>query len=578
MNIIGINGLGILPSVCHLLNGNIQFISEEERYSRLKGSDGLMPIKSLEVCFKESNLSLNDIDYLAFGWDCSLYRFKYPLYMLFKYLTRGDKITKSSNFHRFILEILKYNPSKVKEDIKNAFIQAGIKGKLPLIKFVSHHLSHAASSYFSSGFDKSYILVIDGSGEYTSTSIFKGEGSQITKIKTYSIPDSLGWFYQSITEFLGFKSNSHEGKLMGLAPYGKNDIEINYMLQKILFYNKKGEYRLDARYNFFGSRSKGMVYSDAMVDLLGQPRQRDEPISDFHKNLAFCTQQMLEKHALSLVNEIKSYPDFNGNLCIAGGVGLNCKMNGRIAMLDKVKNIYVPPFTSDVGTSVGAAMVVANNFGILQRKKINHAYWSTAFTDSEIEEELIKLKVPYQKLNNIEKEVAALIFNNYIVGWFQGKMECGPRALGARSILANPTQLKIKDEVNRRVKFRENWRPFAASILYEDRAIYFEKDIDSPFMAIALPVKPDAAILIPAAVHVDNTTRPQLVEKEVNSIYWTLINEFKKLSGVGALLNTSFNVDEEPIVENPKQAIRTFYGSGMDYLAIGSFLLSKNDR
>ncbi|MEI6346671.1 MAG: carbamoyltransferase C-terminal domain-containing protein [Bacteroidota bacterium] len=575
MNILGINGLGVLPSACLVIDGKLIAFAEEERFTRYKGSFGVMPAKAVKFCLDYAGLSLKDIDYVSFGWDSNKYKFYMPFFLILKYFTRSPKFQKSSNLISFVNELIKYHPQNVKSKIFEMFKDAGIEGNIPPIKFISHHLSHAASAYYLSGYSDSYILIIDGSGEDNCTSIYKASQKEIKLYKSIKVPDSLGWFYQSFTEFLGFSPNNHEGKLMGLAAYGKENLEIKSKIDSIINTDLLGNYKYKARFSFLGEHTQGKVYSEELVSLFGKPRLKDEEISDYHRDLAYACQAKLEEIALTIVRNLIKNKDFIGNLCIAGGVGLNCKMNGAIAELSEIKNLYIPSIPSDAGTSIGSALVLANKMGAIPNQKIEHAYWGTEYSNEYIENLLIKFRLKYKKTDTLEIDVAHLLMENKVIGWFQGRMESGSRALGARSILANPLKKEMQDIINKKVKNREKWRPFAASILFEEKENFVFSSIESPFMAIAFKVKPEIIEKIPSAIHIDNTTRPQFVKKSVNEKYWKLIYEFGKLSGVSAILNTSFNTNEEPIVENPEQAIKAFFGSGMDCLAIGCFLLEK---
>jgi carbamoyltransferase len=575
MKILGLNGLGISPSACIVEDGNLLVFAEEERFNRVKDLSGVLPKSAVKFCLNFSKIDLSEIDYIAFSWDCNLYRTAMPIFLIHQFFKRGSFLNGGSNKWRFIEEIIKYMPSNVEDKISGMFKEVGFTHKVPPIKFIPHHLSHAASTFFVSGFDKAIVLVIDGSGEKSCTSIYKGDGPNIKLLKSIKMPDSLGWFYQTITEFLGFKPNSHEGKMMALAAYGKFNESISNKLKEVIQINPKNYYYFDATYSYFGCRNNGLVYSDKMIQLFGKPRKSNEPITDFHKNLAFNSQKMLEDIVLNIMNEEFKKQDFNGNVCLAGGVTLNCKMNGLIAQHPLVSNIYSPPFASDAGSALGAALFLSSEKGIKKSNPINHSYWGSEYTNEQIEEVLVNYRARYEKHTRIDEVGASLLQDNKVIGWFQGRMEAGPRALGARSILGNPLTASMRDTINIKVKSREVWRPFASSILYEDRSIYFEKPIGSDFMTVAQLVKEDARKNIIAAIHIDGTTRPQLVNKSVNEKYWRLISEFKKLSGVGAVLNTSFNNNEEPIVENPEQALRTFYSSGLDYLLIGDFLVKK---
>ena len=576
MNILGINGLGISPSACLIQDDKLVAMAEEERFNRFKGAFGFMPEKAVKFCLKYSGLKLKDINYIAFSWDADKYKFYMPYFFFITYLRYAPKFQSSSNILKTIEMILKYNPYSIKNQIKEMFHNIGEIGDLPKIIFVPHHISHALSSFYTSGFDKGYILVIDGSGEDCCTTIMKGEGINISVIKKIKIPNSIGWFYQSITEFLGFKPNNHEGKVMALSAYGKKNNEIFDKLKEIIFYKQNGDYKYNAKYSFLGNHSIGNIYSDEMLKLLGSNRHCDEEITDLHKTISYCSQKIIEDIVINIVKNIAKLPNYNGKICISGGVGLNCKMNGVVSEMDCVDELFVPPFPNDSGTSLGAAMYISQKKGFDTRFKIEHSYYGPYYSSNDVEKILIKSGAKFRKENEIEKIVAELIFNDKVIGWFQGRMEVGPRALGNRSILANPTKSWIAEYVNKKIKNREIWRPFAPSILYEHRYNYvLNKKQDAPFMAIAFKVLQKIKQQIPAVVHIDNTMRPQFVKKDVNPKFWNLINEFGKKSGVYVLLNTSFNDNEEPIVCSPKDALKTFYTSGLDYLVIEDFLVYK---
>ena len=577
MNILGLNGLGVLPSACIVKDGQLIAMAEEERFTRVKGSFGSMPQLATQYCLTQASLKLEDIDAIAFGWDCTFYTYKMPLFLAKQYFTRSPKSQGASNFKRVAKELYKYQPFKVKKLIYNMLNNIGFYGKMPKIHFVNHHLAHAASSFYTSGFNKAYILVVDGSGENKCTSIWKGEGRNLKEIKSSKIPDSLGWFYQSITEYLGFSPNSHEGKTMALAAYGQENPKLNSLFKKIILWDEAGNYLFNPEFAFAGKRSKGTVFSDQLEALLGKSIAKHDTINQYHKDIAFRTQQILEEIVCSIVLHIAQKPAFNGNLCLAGGVSLNCKMNGKVAELEQIKKLFIPPVSSDTGSALGAALAVHAKNNKTNQVQLTHAYWGPSFSDQVIEAFLLQEGIPYSKQNDISLKVAQLLIDNKIVAWFQGRMEVGSRALGARSILANPTLPNARDYINLKVKGRETWRPFATSILFDKKEDFVENPQDSPFMAIAFTVKKALLQKIPAAIHIDGTTRPQFVRKEINEPYWHLIKHFGDATGVYAVLNTSFNLNEEPIVCTPEQAYRSFISSGLDCLALGSFLIEKHD-
>lgn len=573
--VLGLNGLGILPSACIFKNGVLIAAAEEERFTRLKNSFGFMPGNATKFCLDFAGISIEEVDQIAFGWDCNFYRYKMPFFLLKQYILKTPKSQNISNIYKVVSELLKYRPSNISRQIKEMFFEHGLYGSIPPINFINHHLSHAASTFYSSGFSQSYILIIDGSGEKTTTSIWIGNNKKIEEVSIIEIPNSLGWFYQSITEYLGFTPNSHEGKTMALAAYGKEDKETEVAFSKIITWDNHGKYFFNPKYAFAGKRTKGIVFSEELENLLGRCRLKNEEITQRHKNIAYYAQKSLEKITLSIVENISSRADFNGNICIAGGVGLNCKNNGKIAKHPKLKNLYIPPFCSDNGAAIGAAQHISFSTKNFKANKINHPYFGPEYSNMEIESKLKVFKIKYSFSQNIGKSGAKFLSENKIIAWFQGRMEIGPRALGARSILANPSNLLNRDFINEKIKKRELWRPFAASILEEKKESFIDLDIPSSFMNLAFDIKNEATQNISAAIHIDGTTRPQFVSKETNPQYWNLIKEFGDLTGVYALLNTSFNLQEEPIVCNPEQAIKTFFASQLDVLIIGNFIIEK---
>ncbi|MCB9256486.1 MAG: hypothetical protein H6579_05095 [Chitinophagales bacterium] len=570
--ILGINGLGVTPSACLIKNGKLLAMAEEERFNRIKGSFGLMPSKSIKYCLSTANIDSSDLKSIQFAWDCKFYLYKMPLFLLKQLFNRAPIKQEGGNVAKVTKELLKYQSFHVKRLIKKSFKVETISGKLPEIAFVPHHQAHAASSYYCSGFEEAHILVIDGSGENKTTSIWRGKQDKLFKIKEYKIPDSLGWFYQSITEYLGFMPNNHEGKTMALAAYGKADFKIEEAFKKIISFSANGDYSFNPIYSFAGRHSKGTVFSDELEQVLGPARLRHEEITQKHKNIAFEAQKILEKIASYLVKEIVSYPDFKGNLCIAGGVGLNCKMNGELAKLEGIKQIFVPPFSNDAGTALGAAQLASS---LLQVEALQHAYWGPEYSNDEIKAALLQSKLSFVFEEDIAFSVAKLLENEKIVGWFQGRLEIGSRALGARSILANPAKTSTRDYINKKIKNREPWRPFAASFLEEKSDKYFPKNLANAFMTLACQLSDTNSNKLAGAVHIDQSTRPQLVSKASNLKYWKLINYFGEMTGNYAVLNTSFNLSEEPIVCTPEQAINSFVKSGLDALAIGDYLILK---
>lgn len=568
MNIIGISPKQN-ASACLLQDGKLIAIGEEERFNRTKTGGGSFPISSIQYVMREGAICLDDVDYFVVAWDCA----KYPEFIEnfrtdnFKNRTKIDKLVDQT-------KTATWTPEYVEFKLETGLRMRGVSGKIPKVLYVPHHLCHAASAYYLSEFNKALILTVDGSGEENATVLWKGDGNRITKLKEINLPNSLGWFYSAITEFLGFRAYTGEGKVMGLAPYGHRDEEIRQKLQKII--KIRGEdYTIDPSYIYFDKRTHSGKFTDKLVSLLGNPRKKGHEFTQFHKNVAYAAQELLEE----AINNLVLYGIKTTGLtkvCVAGGVGMNCKMNGKILELDQVDDIFVIPPSSDNGSSIGAALEVFRRLGNNPREDTwQSAYFGSSFTNEQIKSVLDYCKVKYSYHDDIEKVVATKIYEDKIVAWFQGKAEIGARALGNRSILANPLNKDMKGIINLNVKHREAFRPFCPSVLEEDASKYFENIRSAPYMIVAYQAKPGVASLLPSVVHVDNSVRPQTVSKHQNLKYWNLINEFKKLSGEAVVLNTSFNVAGEPIVNTPQDAIRCFFGTGIDVLAVGNYLMEK---
>ncbi len=589
MNILGIIAVDVggHPSACVLKDGELVAFVEEERFVRVKQALGYLPSHSIRYCLKRAKLGLDDIDCIAFGWDANAYRWRFPLFLAKSFLKHRawrhpraphaspGRPQLGSAVLSGIRSLVSFQPKALMEKIVLGLGDAGFKdGRIPPVSFIKHHLAHAASAHYCSGFDESAILVFDGHGEENTTTIFRGEGKRIRLLKEINIPHSLGWFYSAFTEFLGWNPNEGEVKLMGLAPFGKPNPEIEELVKRILMITDDG-IRVNADYLFYGKRSYGKFFSDVLVDQLGLPRAKGDPLNDRHREIAYAVQNRLEEagvHLASLAIRLAG----TDRLCLAGGVALNCKMNGEIHRRGIAREIFIQPIAYDGGVSLGAAMVAAMERGDDCRFTMDHLYWGPDYSNEKIEALLKANRVPHRLSGCAAEEGARMIAEGKIVGWFQGRMECGPRALGARSILADPRRPDMKDLVNDRVKFRESWRPFALSILEESFPEYVKKPAPSPFMNMAFEVAENKRESIPSAMHwIDRTTRPQTVSRKTNPRYWELIDCFRRITEVPGVLNTSFNVKDEPIVCTPRDALRCFYGTGLDALIMGDFVLEK---
>jgi carbamoyltransferase len=434
------------------------------------------------------------------------------------------------------------------------------------MRFVDHHLAHAISAYAYSGYGDATIVVMDGRGAWEATSIWRGHDGNIDHVLTIPFPNSIGYFYSEFTEFLGFQRNSDEWKVMGLAPYGKPGVDLSAFIDV-----KAAPYHI---------RTKRLVANGAtpfagMSALLGPARVPESDINERYKDIAYAVQDACER---AMMNVVRMAIEKTGchDVCLAGGVALNSKANGKIAASGLVEKMFVQPAASDDGVALGAALApYLDGNRKLPNKAMRHGYWGPCFDDNAIESALRTYKLHYTRLSDPASTAAELLAQGKILGWFQGRMEFGPRALGSRSILADPRDPEMNAKVNNAVKFREWWRPFAPSIKKEAAGEYLESATDSPFMILTAQVRPEKRSVIPSVTHVDGSARPQTVEKEINPLYWRLIDEFEKRTGVPVIMNTSFNLRGEAIVHTPTDAIRTFFSSGMDALLIGSFLVEK---
>jgi carbamoyltransferase len=433
-------------------------------------------------------------------------------------------------------------------------------------RHVDHHFAHAISAYSYSGFEDAAIVVMDGRGAWEATSIWRGSDGRIEHVLTINWPNSLGLLYAEFTGFLGFTPNADEWKVMGLAPYGKPGVDLSCFLDP-----KESPYKVHAD-RLTGNG--GGPYS-GWPAALGSPREPESDISDLHKDIAYAVQGACEAAMMSVVR-LALEKTRSRNLCLAGGVALNSKANGKIAASGIVDNIFIQPAAADDGVALGAALAPFLGGGQrLPSKPMRHAYLGPSFEDASIEAGLKTYKIRYSSLSDPAATAAEMISQGKILGWYQGRMEFGPRALGSRSIIADPRDPEMNAKVNKAVKFREWWRPFAPSLKKEAAPDYLESAYDSPFMILTAQVRPEKRSIIPSVTHVDGSARPQTVERGVNPLYYRLIEEFGKRTGVPVVMNTSFNLRGEAIVHTPTDAIRTFFSSGMDALIIGTFLLTK---
>ena len=544
-------------SACLVRDGELVFAVAEERISRAK-HDARFPENAIRACLDFARVKAEQLDEVCFGWQVAGAAFRHDLKC---YASGKMPATYVNGLNSMLHFMSMWHQESGAKRFRQVF--GATKARM---RFVNHHLAHALSAYSFSGFGDAAVVVMDGRGAWEATSIWHGRDGRLEHVLTIPFPDSVGYFYSEFTEYLGFQRNSDEWKVMGLAPYGKPGLDL-------------GEF-IDAEGAPCKVHSRKLVASGTapfteMVRRFGPRRIPESEIDERHKDVAFAVQDACEIAMMSVV-KMAIEKTKSRNVCLAGGVALNSKANGKIVASGMVDKFFVQPAASDDGVALGAAVApYMDGSGRLPMKAMRHAYLGPEFGDEAIESALKTYKLKYSRLGDVAATAAELLSNGKILGWFQGRMEFGPRALGSRSILADPRDPEMNAKVNNAVKFREWWRPFAPSMKKEAAGEYLESADDSPFMILTAQVRPEKRAVIPSVTHVDGSARPQTVEKEINPLYWRLIDEFGKRTGVPVIMNTSFNLRGEAIVNTPTDAIRTFFSSGMDALVIGSFLVEK---
>ncbi len=553
MNILGLHVAAHDSAACIIVDGKIMAAVEEERLERYKhGTAGIytggIPVRAIDFCLKKAGLKMKDIDYITTPYDVDYTSRQLPSVMLknLNYYFNGG--FWGSNVFAPIFKF-KYWDKRV-QNLGLNYLKRKY-GHLPPLRNVEHHLAHAASTFRCSGFQRANILTIDGIGGLNTCTFSIGNGKEIEVIKKIYFPHTLGGFYSEATEMLGFKRDCEEGFTMGLAAYGKSNID----LSDVIFLDRdNGDFKFPEWERLRNKMKK---------------RMPGEPIEKIHQDFAASVQKKLEDIIIALAEWLYNQTGYK-DLCLAGGVALNACANGKLLETGFVNNIFVQPASNDTGSILGSALEVAD-----AKFKMKGSYFGPEFSNEEIESILKTAKIKYEKSSDVCGFTAEKLEKDKVIGWFQGKCEWGPRALGNRSIIANPENPKMKDIVNNKVKHRDAWRPFAPSILENEKNKYLVNAYTSPYMILSFDVVKERAPEISATVHVDNSTRPQTVSKDFNKRYFELISKFKKVSGIPAILNTSFNIKGEPIVCSPADAIKAFFTTGMDYLILGDFILEK---
>lgn len=561
MYILGISCFYHDSAAALVKDGLLIAAAEEERFTRQKHTSRF-PALAVRYCLQQAGITLDEVDHICF--------YEKPFVKFERILT-----TAISEFPRTYSAFMKAIPLWLTERLWTKTIIQRELGTEKEILFNEHHMSHAASAYLCSPFDKAAILTVDGVGEWCSTAYGLGEGNRITLEGEIRFPHSLGLFYSAVTAYLGFHVNDAEWKVMGLAAYGKPRYVQEF--EQMLELREDGSYRLNMDYFSF-HYSTSLPFNRRFERLLGRPQRKpSEELTDFHNDVAASAQVVLERAMVHMATALQKRYKVD-NLCLSGGVALNSVANWKIARQSGFKELFIQPAAGDAGGAIGAALSVYNLFLNKPRRFVmEHAYWGPEYSNEEIAAFLAEHKIEHRRYGRDEllDETARLIAANNVVGWFQGRMEFGPRALGSRSILANPMNPDMKKIINSKIKFREWFRPFAPSVTAEDAAKYFDiGERGSPFMLLVPDVLPEARALLPAVTHEDGTGRVQTVRRDLNPLYYDLIRAFERVCGVPVLVNTSFNVRGEPIVCTPADAFNCFVRTDMDALVMGDAIIT----
>jgi carbamoyltransferase len=589
VHILGISAFYHDSAACLVSDGKIVAAAQEERFTRKKG-DATFPKHAVEYCLRSAGVTVKDLTCVGF-YDKPLLKFERILETYLGVAPKG------------FLSFLKAGPLWIKEKL---FMDRQLREALGYdgeILYAEHHESHAASAFFPSPFEEAAILTMDGVGEWATASLGRGRGNDLELIKELHWPDSLGLLYSAFTYHTGFKVNSGEYKVMGLAPYGEPKY-VDAIYRELMDLKEDGSFTLNQRYFNYLS---GLTMTNGAFDRLfdGPPREPETKLTQREMDLARSIQVVCEEVMLRMARTIHRETG-SENLCLSGGVALNCVGNGRILREGPFKRLWIQPAAGDAGGALGVAQLIWHRYHSQPRAvtpgrdSMQGAYLGPEFSDDDIEAFLKSQGAPYRRLepDELRRRVAEQIASGKVVGWFDGRMEFGPRALGSRSILGDPRNPKMQAQMNIKIKFREGFRPFAPSVLRERVSKYFELDEDSPYMLLVAPVKKERRIPmteeeqrlwgidklnlprsdLPAITHIDYSARIQTVAKDTNPNYYALIEEFERLTGCAVLVNTSFNVRGEPIVCTPADAYRCFMRTHIDHLALGPFLLDKAEQ
>jgi carbamoyltransferase len=585
MIILGINAYHGDSSACIVVDGKLIAAVEEERFRRIKHWAGF-PSEAIRYCLREAKVKIKDIDHIAVNRNPNANLFKKILFALSKrpsFAMVKDRLSNAAkvrDIRAIMCDVLGVMSEQIKAKIHH----------------VEHHKAHLASSFFVSPYEEATLLSVDGFGDFVSTMTGIGKGSRIDVFSQVNFPHSLGLFYLAITQFLGFPKYGDEYKVMGLSALGR-PVYLDKMRKIVKLGTKKTKMLFKLNLDYFIHHSKGITmtwndgepkigstYSEKMIKEFGPPRKWDDPITEHHKNIASSLQAMYEEVFFHILNTLYK-KTMNSTLCLSGGCAMNSVANGKIFDNTPFKDIYIQSAAGDAGGAIGAAFYIYHQiFGNKRNFVMDSSYWGPQFSETEISKEIESRSRELESciIEKIESEdelckrIAKEIENGKVIGWFQGRTEWGPRALGNRSIIVDPRRHEMKDILNSRIKRRESFRPFAPSILSDAVDEYFEKNYPDPFMLKVYPIKKEKRDIIPAVTHIDGTGRLQTVRKQDNPLYWKLIKEFERLTGVPVVLNTSFN-ENEPIVNTPKEATDCFLRTRMDILVLGNYIISRKD-
>jgi len=554
--ILGINCFAHDTAAALLLDGRPVAFIEQERFNREKHTKAF-PDDAIQFCLETAGLSIEELDVVAFAHRAG------------------------ADFERGALDALKRLPRGAKRLAAQAYVDASlVRKQRAFVKRygfsgrvinVGHHHAHAASTFFASGFDDAAVLTLDRGGDFLSTTLGHGQGNRLHTLREVRNPHSLGEIYTAVTGWLGFHPNADEGKVMGLAPYGTERYVPTF--RDFVRLTPDGLFKVNL--SWFRYQFESGPLSKKYLERFGPSRVPESELTDHHRDVAFGVQATTEEAGLHVAKALHRMTG-SKNLALSGGVALNSVMNARLLAETPFEHIFIQPAAGDAGNALGAALHLWHQLmGQPRDWRMEHAFLGPEYADADFKEVLTSRKLPFREVTDPPSEAAELLSRSKIVGWFQGRSEVGPRALGARSILADPRRPEMKDIVNAEVKHREGFRPFAPSVLDERGPDYFEGYYPNPFMLLVLPIKREKQDVIPAVTHVDGTGRLQSVMRQGNELYYRVIEEFERRTGVPVVLNTSFNLRGEPIVHRPEEALSDFLGTGMDALFLGPYLLEK---